>query len=425
MNRVYARHAVNLDASAFGAYLRLFREGELSEGQSVVAFEKAFAEYLGAGACVAVASARAGFYLTLKALEIGDGDEVIMPAYTFPSMPAAVIAAGARPVFVDADPETCNIDPALAGAAVTGRTKAIVAAHLFGRAADVESLARLAADGGLYLLEDCAHAAGVRSGEGFVGTFGDAGFFSFGIGKNMPCFGGGAVTFHDREIAGRVRKLVYSSPPGSDLSIHAKVLGALPPWLLTRREVFPWTLYIAARVLSSLGSDAMDRSVEEPIEETTKFSLRSLGRMANLQAAVGLAQIERLPERNAKLAASGRRLAESLRDIPTVKAPDVPPGELEHIYLYFRILVPQAQAFRKLLLKKGVDTQADDMRNCAGLEAFSKFAADCPVAAGLPETSIELPNNTTLSDSDVDRIAEAVRETAEEISNMTPVGEAP
>lgn len=425
MNRVYARHAVNLDASAFGLYLRLMADGELSEGESVLAFEKAFAGNLGAGACVAVASARAGFYLTLKALEIGDGDDVIMPAYTFPSMPAAVVAAGARPVFVDADPETCNIDPALAAAAVTDRTKAIVAAHLFGRAADIESLADLAAEGGLYLLEDCAHAAGVRTGEGFVGTFGDAGFFSFGIGKNMPCFGGGAVTFKDRGTAGKVRKLVYSSPPPGDLSIHAKVLGALPPWLLTRRRVFPWTLYIAARVLSSLGSDALDRSVEEPIEETTKFSLRLLGRMANLQAAVGLAQLERLPARNAKLAANGRRLAEGLRDVPTVKAPDVPQGELEHIYLYFRVLVPEAAAFRKLLLEKGVDTQADDMKNCAGLDAFREFAADCPVAAGLPEKSIELPNNMTLSDDDIDRIAEAVRQTAEEISHMTPVGEAP
>ena len=422
MNRVYPRHAVNLDAGAFGRYLRLLADGELGEGEQLTAFEKAFAEHLGASACVAVASARAGFYLTLKALEIGGGGEVIMPAYTFPSMPAAVVAAGARPVFVDVDPETYNLDPALAREAASKRTRAIVAAHLFGRAADVESLSAICRENDIALLEDCAHSAGVKSGEGFVGTFGEAGFFSFGIGKNMPCFGGGAVTFSDRETAARVRKLVYSSPPPDHLKIHAKVLGALPPWLLTRRSVFPWTLYIAARVLSSMDSDVMDRSVEEPVEETTKFSLRSLGRMANIQAAVGLDQIVELTARNAKLAANGRRLAEAIRDVPTVKAPDIPPGELEHIYLYFRILVPEADRFRKEILRKGIDTQPDDMRNCAGLEAFSDYAAECPVAAGLPAKSIELPNNTSMTQSDVDYVAEAVRETAEKLSNAKPAG---
>ncbi len=415
MNRVYARHAVNLDVSAYVKYLELFKNGEVVEGQSIQAFEKAFGQFIGAEACVGVSSARAGFFATLKALEIATGDEVIMPAYTFPSMPAAVAAVGAKPVFVDADPETFNIDPALVRAAVTGRTKAIVVAHLFGQAADIAALQAIAEENGAHLLEDCAHAAGVTADGKCVGSFGDAGFFSFGIGKNMPCFGGGAVTFRDRELAARVRRLVNTGGAPDALSMHSKVLGSMPPFALTRRWVFPWTLYVAARVLSSIGSDAMDASVEEPVEETTKFSARSLGRMANVQAAVGLLQLEKLPARNLSLAANGRALADALKDVATIKAPAVAPAG-RHIYLYFRILVPEPKRFRELLLKKGIDTQRDDMRDCAGLEAFEAFAADCPVAASLPERSIEIPNNADLAPEDVDYIAASVAEVAHEIS---------
>jgi len=420
MSHVYARHTVSLGSDAYWKYFDLWRSGELSQGDSIIAFEKAFAKYCGAAACLAVASARAGFYMTLKVLDIGDGDEVIMPAYTFPSMPAAVIAAGARPIFVDADPETFNIDPLLAKEAVTAKTKAIVAAHLFGQSADVAALRRLADENGIFLLEDCAHSAGAKSGDARVGSACAAGFFSFGIGKNMPCFGGGAVTFDDTEKAGKLRRMVNSSQFPDDFSIHKKVLSSLPSWLLTRPGIFPWTLYVGARVLSDLGSDAMDRSVEEPVEETTKFSLRSLGRMSNLQAAVGLDQLEKLPERNATLSANGRRLAEKLQDVATVKAP-LPVEDESHIYLYFRILVPEAPLFRKLLLKRGVDTQRDDMRNCAGLDAFKRFAVKCPIAESLPETSIELPNNPFMTLADCDYIAEAVRMVAEEISGGSKV----
>lgn len=417
VNHIYARHTVNLDASAYSTYFRLWRLGELVDGEAVSAFERAFAEYTGAANCVAVSSARAGFYLTLKAFGIGRGDEVIMPAYTFPSMPAAVVATGARPVFVDVDSADFNIAASLAERAVTDRTRAIVVAHLFGCAADMGALGRLAEAKDIHLIEDCAHAAGVRYGSKRVGSFGDAAVFSFGIGKNMPCFGGGAITFQDTDLAGSVRKLVNAAPLPDDFAAHKKVLGSFPSWLLTRPQVFPWTLYIAARVLSSIGSDAMDRSVEEPLSATTKFSLRVLGRMANFQAAVGLQQLSSLPERNAKLAENGRRLAEKLRDIPSIQPPPVKTDE-EHIYLYFRVLVPGAERFRTLLLKRGIDTQRDDMRNCAGLEAFKDYAADCPVAASLPERSIELPNNPRLCEADTDYIAESVREVAGIISSI-------
>jgi len=423
MGNVYARHAVNLDASAYGTYLRSWRTGELITGESTAPFEKGLARFLGAGNCVAAGSARAAFYLALRALEISPGDEVIMPAYTFPSMPAVVVAAGARPVFVDVDPETFLLAPEKAAAAANEKTAAIVVAHLFGRAAEMRPFEELAEKHSARLIEDCAHSLGAMDGGRRVGSIGDVGLFSFGIGKNMPCFGGGAAAFRDREVAGRFRKLITGTPPPADLDMHLKILSSFPSWLLTRRRVFPWTLYIAARILDSLGSDAMDRFVEEPLEETTTFSLRSLGRMANVQAAVGERQLELLPARNRALAATGQRLAEKLADVPGVTAaPSL--GALRHIYLYFRILVPEAPRFRSLLLRRGVDTQRDDMADCSSLEAFSKYAADCPAAASLPARSIEIPNNPDLEEEDLDYIARAVREVAEIISEEPRAGAA-
>ncbi len=418
MNKVFARHSVNLDPSALRTYFDLWRQGDLAGGTNVMRFEKAFGEFIGASAAVAASSARGAFYLTLRAMDIGRGHEVIMPAYTFPSMPAAVAAVGATPVFVDVDPETFNIDPRLVESAVTPRTKAIVAAHLFGQAADVESLSKIAADAGCRLLEDAAHAAGAVFHGKRLGAWGDAAVFSFGIGKNMPCFGGGMVTFKDRELGGKVRKLVNSFSAPDELSVHKRFWSSLPAWVLTNRHVFPWTLYVAARVLDTVGSDVLDRAMEEPTAETTHFSLRSVGRMSNLQATVGLDQLPLLGARNAILARNGAYLAAQLEGIPLVQAPRAIEGE-EHIYLYFRILVPERDRFRSLLLRRGVDTQRDDMVNCAALSAFRDFAADCPIAASLPEKSIELPNNIHMGKGDLDRVAAAVREAAGEVARGT------
>ena len=104
--------------------------------------------------------------------------------------------------------------------------------------------------------------------------------------------------------------------------------------------------------------------------------------------------------------------------MPTIQAPR-PVENDEHIYLYFRVLVPERDRFRSLLLPRGVDTQKDDMRNCAGLPAFAEFAADCPIAASLPEKSIELPNNIRMTRGDFDYIAAAVREVAAAIASGT------
>lgn len=181
-------------------------------GPVVERFEAEAAAYLGVPHAVACASGTDALLLVLRALELEPGDEVIVPAFTFFASAGAVWNAGLRPVFADIEPETFNVDPASVRAAITDRTRAIMAVHLFGQMADMPELEAIAREYGLALIEDAAQAFGARQRHGGVwrmaGTVGTAGCFSFFPSKNLGAFGdGGLVVTGDAALAERVRRL--------------------------------------------------------------------------------------------------------------------------------------------------------------------------------------------------------------------------
>ena len=177
-------------------------------GQAVTSFESAFAEYLGVRHCIGVASGTDALHLILRALGIGAGDEVLLPANTFIATAQAVWCAGATPVLVDCDEKTATIDVAAVETAVTSRTKAIMPVHLYGQPADVDLLVALARKHGLHLIEDAAQAHGASYRGRKCGTLGVAAGFSFYPGKNLGAYGdGGAVTTNDDGLAEEIRLL--------------------------------------------------------------------------------------------------------------------------------------------------------------------------------------------------------------------------
>jgi dTDP-4-amino-4,6-dideoxygalactose transaminase len=177
-------------------------------GPEVAAFENDFAAYCDARDCVGVANGTDALELILAALGIGAGDEVIVPANTFIATAEAVVAAGARPRFVDVRPDTLLIDPDAVAAAVNHRTAAIAAVHLFGQMVDVDALSAVADRHGLALVEDAAQAHGARFGGRRAGTVGTAAAFSFYPGKNLGALGdGGAVVSNDSALVERIRRL--------------------------------------------------------------------------------------------------------------------------------------------------------------------------------------------------------------------------
>ena len=179
-------------------------------GPEVEAFEREFAAYVGVKHAIGVGNGTDAITIALRALGVGPGDEVICPSFTFYATVEATVSAGATPVYCDVDPRTMCVTPDTVKAAVTPRTKAIVAVHLFGNVAPVAQLREL----GLPVLEDAAQATGARLGGVRAGALGEAATFSFFPSKNLPCLGdGGAVVTDDDDVAQAVRRLRFH---GSD-----------------------------------------------------------------------------------------------------------------------------------------------------------------------------------------------------------------
>ncbi len=177
-------------------------------GEDVRKFEDEFAAYCEAKACVGVGNGTDALYLTLRAMGIGEGDEVITVAHTFIATSEAIAMAGARPVFIDIQEDTMLMDPTQIEQAITSKTKAIIPVHLYGQPCDMDAIMAIAERHGLKVVEDAAQAHGARWRGRRVGSIGDAACFSFYPGKNLGAFGdGGAVVSNDTDLIERVRML--------------------------------------------------------------------------------------------------------------------------------------------------------------------------------------------------------------------------
>ena len=197
-----------LQAETDEAIRRVLESGRFVLGNEVEAFEGEFAAFCGIRHCIGVGNGLDALQLLLRALEIGPGDEVVVPAYTAVATWMAVTLVGATPVGADVDGATWNVDPDRVAAAVTPRTRAVIAVHLFGQPAAMESLAELAHRNGLVLIEDAAQAHGARYDGHRTGGLARAAAFSFYPTKNLGALGdAGAVTTDDDELADKVRRL--------------------------------------------------------------------------------------------------------------------------------------------------------------------------------------------------------------------------
>lgn len=175
-------------------------------GPEVQKFEAEFAAYIGTAHCVAVNTGTAALHLVLASLGVGPGDEVITVAHTFIATAEAISAVGARPVFVDIDPMSFAMDPALLEAAITSKTRAIMPVHIYGQTADMDPILEIANRYGIPVIEDACQAHGAEYKGRKAGSIGLAGCFSFYPGKNLgACGEGGAVTTDDAELAQRIR----------------------------------------------------------------------------------------------------------------------------------------------------------------------------------------------------------------------------
>jgi dTDP-4-amino-4,6-dideoxygalactose transaminase len=373
------RRSVNLPPGSLGTLVGSVLGGKVQEGPAREEFRREFASWLGVSHVFGASTGRAAFQLALEALAMEKGKEIVFPAFTFPVMPMVAKLLGYVPVFCDVDPETFNSGPEHVEAVLTENTAAVLATHLFGQPCPIREIAELAKSRGIRLLEDCAHGLGVRVGGRQVGTFGDIGVFSFAEGKNMPCFGGGAISVMDDEVAERAARVLESSEMPSASDIRSKAFSIWVKWLFTRPLVFGLTAYQALRWKLITGKPLMDSAVGNELVKKYLASNPAIGGFSNLQSAIGIRQLRHIDAFNEGARRNAAVLTEAMGEVPGVKSPKT---DGDHIFVYYPLVVDpdKRDDLRHHLLRHGVDTKRTDMADCAALEPFRR--ADGSAAGG-------------------------------------------
>lgn len=324
------------------AYQTVMDESYFIHGQQCQLFEQEFAAYCTAKHCVGVATGLDAIYLILKAMGIGNGDEVIVPSNTFIATALAVSYCGATPVFVEPVIETYNIDASRIEQKITSKTKAIIAVHLQGRAADMDAICAIASKHGLRVIEDAAQAHGAKYKGKMVGSLSDAAAFSFYPGKNLGALGdGGCVVTNDDELADKVRAL---GNYGSDYKYHHIYKG-------------------------------------------------TNSRLDELQAAFLRVKLPHLDKWNV----ARRKIAEMyLSEIknPLIKLPLASSDEYEHIYHVFVIRCDRRDEFERYLKERGIGTVKHYPIPMHLQEAYADLGlkeGDLPIAEEISKTVLSLP----------------------------------
>lgn len=280
------------------AAVRVLRSGLLTDkggrGPNVTHFERAFAKFIGTKYAVAVNNGTSAIHSALLAAQVGKGDEVILPSFTFVATAEMVALTGARPVFVDVDRFTYCMDPERVEDAITNKTKAIISVHLYGLTGNIKTISELAQDNNITLIEDAAQAHGAKHAGRMAGDLGNLGCFSFYGSKNMTTGEGGMVTTNNRDYAETIRSI-------------------------------------------------RNHGEEEPYESV---HLGHNYRMPELEAAIGLEQLSKMPRFLKLRRKNAFFLKEQLEDIKEIQLP-LEPKENRHGWYVFTIRIKRANAAKR------------------------------------------------------------------------------
>jgi dTDP-4-amino-4,6-dideoxygalactose transaminase len=352
----YKQHQPQIDA----AIAEVVAQADFVGGKSVKAFESAFAHEYGVKHCIGVANGTDALFITLKMLGIGAGDEVITAANSWISTSSSITQTGAKPIFVDVDPETSNIDPRLIEARLNPNTRAILPVHLYGQPAEMAEIERLCQKYNLLLVEDCAQAHFAEYRGKRVGTFGRAGTFSFYPSKNLGAFGdAGCVVTDDDQLALSIRR--YSNCGG--LSKHSQEVEGVN------------------------------------------------SRLDSLQAAVLLAKLPYIKQWNKQRQRLAEHYAELLDGVGDIELPQTAPG-CGHVFHLYCISTAHRDELQNQLLEQGVDTGIHYPTALPFLPAYRHLghtSAEFPVAHKRQSRILSLPMFPELTEAQVHHVAQAIR----------------
>jgi dTDP-4-amino-4,6-dideoxygalactose transaminase len=414
MKKVIPRRTPILRLSLFLTMVKAVFSRQSTKKSYLKSFKTNFSDYLEINNLLGVHSARAGFYLLLKAFDLKNGDEIIMPAYNFHLLPAIARAMGLVPKFADIELATYNIKISEIEKKITPKTKVILIVHMSGLSCDLEPVLEIARKNDLKVIEDCAQSLGAEYRGKKVGSFADASFFSFDFNKNMPCFLGGIVAIRNQEIFDKAQALLKKYSFSDWLNFLKNIITNVLLFLAMKKSIFTFITYPFIKIFDLFNSnyiDSLTHSEVMPLAEIPEFYRLPLN---YIQAAVGLRQLPRLEEINQKTVKNAQLLNEKLRQIDDVKVPSSLPDR-RHIYLYYRLLVGKTVQFRKKLLKKGIDSLPSCMLACSEIGFLRTDNDRYPGSVRAAQSSLEIPNGPFLEKEDIIYIAEKIKEVNAEI----------
>lgn len=370
--------APRLGESEINEVLACLRSGWIGTGPRAAQFEADFAKYKDIGDAVAVNSCTAALHLSLLAIDLKEGDEVITTPLTFCATVNAIIHAGGTPVLADINPLTMNIDAEEIERHISSKTRAILPVHFAGRACDMDKIMAIAQRNNLFVIEDCAHAVEAEYKGQKVGTFGEMGCFSFYVTKNIVTGEGGMVLARSTEILGRIKTLA----------------------------------------LHGMSKDAWQRFGDDGYKHYQVTEIGFKYNMTDMQAAIGIHQLKKIDEYWLRREQIWNCYMEAFADLP-VGLPALPEVNTRHAYHLFTILIDS----EKTLLSRD---QFLDRMNAKFIgvgvhyislpehpvyqKMFGWQPENYPHAQRIGQQTVSLPISAKLTDSDVDEIIDAVRE---------------
>lgn len=348
--------------------------GWVTQGPKTAAFERAFGAYHGVSHALATTSCTAALHLATLALDLCPDDEVIVPAFTWITSANCAEYVGAKVVFVDVNPHTYNIDPVALEAALTSKTKAIVAVHLFGLAADMDEILAIARPRGITVIEDAACATGSLYKSKPVGAIGDIGCFSFHPRKVVTTGEGGMVTTDNDDLAKRVAVLRNHGSSPLDT------------------EVRPWSM----NQFNALG-----------------YNLR----LSDIQAAVGLAQMDKVEKLLADRRAAAAHYTELLSGVEELALPLVGAGEGHSYQSYVVRVLKGGRDKRNAIMEAFEDEKIQTRPGTHAVHRLGYYVQkygfkpeDFPIAATCEDTTITLPIFPGMRESDIARVAKVLKQ---------------
>jgi len=394
---------------ALSVFFQLFNLKEATASDKVPQFEEEFAKYIGTKYAVAFPYCRTGMYFALKALGLEPNDEVILPAFTFWVDAAMVIMAGLKPVFVDVQFNSSNIDPEKIEEVITPRTRVIFPTHLNGLPADMSQIMQIAKKYNLRVLEDCARSCGATYKNKRIGSF-DIGAFSFGYGKSFYDFGGAMVTSDDAGFIQRLKALKkdFEHIPVKDLYLQ-KIKGLI---LKFANMPYLYTFLLYPRVYDYyiMGNQRYVASYRVKMPSYGSPPQNFIVDLNNIQAKFGLKQIKRIDLTNKKRMDNARILTRELTGVADLILPPFNPDR-EHVAVHYAVWTEKFKDLQKFLILNKIDAQNESAVDTTAMERFRPYVnGNFAAAKKLDGKIIFLPTHPNLKKSDILYIGAKIKE---------------